>query len=37
MILERRTFTIDDALVEYAHGVHAASRFAWTYSFKIPD
>jgi GntR family transcriptional regulator len=37
MILERRTYTIDDLLVEFARGVHAASRFAWTYSFKLPD
>jgi GntR family transcriptional regulator len=37
MILERRTYTADDRLVELARGVHAASRFAWTYSFKLPD
>jgi GntR family transcriptional regulator len=37
MILERRTFTADDRPIEYARGVHAASRFAWTYSFAIPD
>jgi GntR family transcriptional regulator len=37
MILERLTRTEDDTLVEYARGVHAASRFSWTYSFKIPD
>jgi GntR family transcriptional regulator len=37
MILERRTYTIDDRLVEFARGVHAASRFAWTYTFKMPD
>jgi GntR family transcriptional regulator len=37
MVLERRTYTADDQLVEYARGVHAASRFAWTYDVKIPD
>jgi GntR family transcriptional regulator len=26
-----------DVLVEFARGVHAASRFSWTYTFKIPD
>lgn len=37
MILDRRTYTAHDELVEVAPGVHAASRFAWTYSFTIPD
>jgi GntR family transcriptional regulator len=37
MILERRTYTSDDQIIEFARGVHAASRFAWTYSFEIPD
>ncbi|TLP66464.1 UTRA domain-containing protein [Microbispora tritici] len=37
MILQRRTFTRDGQLVEFARGVHAASRFAWSYTFKIPD
>ncbi|ODU02495.1 MAG: GntR family transcriptional regulator [Pseudonocardia sp. SCN 72-86] len=37
MILERQTFTADGRCVEFARGVHAASRFAWTYSFAIPD
>lgn len=37
MVLQRRTYTADDQLVEFARGVHAASRFAWTYDFKIPD
>jgi GntR family transcriptional regulator len=37
MILERRTYSKDDRLVEFARGVHAASRFAWTYAFAIPD
>ncbi|MDF5758175.1 GntR family transcriptional regulator [Spongiactinospora sp. TRM90649] len=37
MILLRHTFTRDGRLVEVARGVHAASRFSWTYTFKIPD
>jgi len=37
MILQRRTYTADGTLVEFARGVHAASRFSWTYSFAIPD
>ncbi|MEU8268904.1 UTRA domain-containing protein [Sphaerisporangium sp. NPDC049002] len=37
MILRRRTFTREGRLVEFARGVHAASRFAWSYTFKIPD
>jgi GntR family transcriptional regulator len=37
MVLERQTFTVDDRPVEFARGVHAASRFAWTYSFPIPE
>jgi uncharacterized SAM-binding protein YcdF (DUF218 family) len=36
MVLERRTFTSDGCIVEFARGIHAASRFAWTYTFKIP-
>ena len=35
--LRRRTYTKDGRLIEFARGVHAASRFAWTYTFKIPD
>ncbi len=23
--------------VEFARGVHAASRFAWTYTLRLPD
>jgi hypothetical protein len=23
--------------VEFAIGVHAATRFAWSYDFKVPD
>ncbi|WP_344425506.1 GntR family transcriptional regulator [Pseudonocardia ailaonensis] len=37
MILNRRTYTADGTLVEVARGVHAASRFSWTYSFDIPE
>jgi GntR family transcriptional regulator len=37
MILHRTTYTADDVAVEFARGVHRASRFAWTYSFKLPD
>ena len=37
MLLERRTYTKDGRLVEFARGVHAAGRFAWTYTFDVPD
>jgi GntR family transcriptional regulator len=37
MVLQRRTFTVDGEIVEFARGVHAASRFSWTYSFTIPE
>ncbi|MEU8635158.1 GntR family transcriptional regulator [Amycolatopsis sp. NPDC048633] len=37
MILHRTTRTADGTAVEFARGVHAASRFAWTYTFKIPE
>ncbi|AXX29415.1 regulator [Actinosynnema pretiosum subsp. pretiosum] len=37
MILTRRTFTKDGTPIEFAYGVHAASRFEWSYSFQIPD
>ncbi|PXY28230.1 GntR family transcriptional regulator [Prauserella muralis] len=37
VVLHRTTFTAQNVPVEFAVGVHAASRFAWTYSFKIPD
>ncbi|MGC5013138.1 GntR family transcriptional regulator [Streptosporangium sp. DT93] len=37
VILQRRTFTREGRLVEFARGVHAASRFEWSYTFKIPD
>ncbi|QTA34065.1 GntR family transcriptional regulator [Streptomyces sp. CA-256286] len=35
--LHRTTFTVDGTVVEFAIGVHAASRFAWEYDFKVPD
>lgn len=35
-VLHRTTFAADDVPVEFARGVHAASRFAWTYSFRKP-
>jgi DNA-binding GntR family transcriptional regulator len=35
--LHRTTYTADGTVVEYAIGVHAASRFAWSYDFKVPD
>ncbi|MFI8005964.1 GntR family transcriptional regulator [Streptomyces sp. NPDC086010] len=35
--LHRTTFTADGTVVEFAIGVHAASRFAWEYDFKVPD
>lgn len=37
MVLCRQTYTDTGVLVEYARGLHAASRFAWTYSFDVPD
>jgi len=37
MVLQRTTRTKEGRVVEYAEGVHAASRFAWTYTFDMPD
>ncbi|ATY14179.1 GntR family transcriptional regulator [Amycolatopsis sp. AA4] len=37
MVLHRRTSTAEGRVVEFARGVHAASRFSWSYTFKIPD
>lgn len=37
MLLERRTWAEDGRLVEFARGVHAASRFQWTYTFDVPE
>lgn len=35
--LHRVTRTADGRVIEYARGVHAASRFVWSYTFPIPD
>ncbi|RKN43113.1 GntR family transcriptional regulator [Streptomyces hoynatensis] len=35
--LHRTTYTADGTVIEYAIGVHAASRFSWEYRFQIPD
>jgi len=35
--LHRTAYTEDGTAVEFAVGVHAATRFAWTYDFKVPD
>lgn len=35
--LHRVTRTVDGQVVEYARGVHAASRFVWSFTYKIPD
>ncbi|MFE9108929.1 GntR family transcriptional regulator [Streptomyces collinus] len=35
--LHRTTFAADGTVVEFALGVHAATRFSWTYDFKVPD
>lgn len=37
MILHRRTVTGAGRPIEFARGVHAASRFAWTYTFVMPE
>ncbi|MBH0780350.1 GntR family transcriptional regulator [Nocardia bovistercoris] len=37
MVLIRQTYTADNTLIEFARGIHAASRFAWTYDFQLPD
>ncbi|MET7611919.1 GntR family transcriptional regulator [Streptomyces seoulensis] len=37
MELHRTTYTADGTVVEFAIGVHAATRFAWTYDFAVPD
>ncbi|WP_265523005.1 GntR family transcriptional regulator [Oerskovia flava] len=37
MVLHRTTKTRGGRVVEYAEGIHAASRFAWTYTFTMPD
>lgn len=35
--LHRTTYTASGTVVEFAIGVHVASRFAWEYDFKVPD
>lgn len=35
--LHRVTRTADGRPIEYARGIHAASRFVWSYTFTIPD
>lgn len=35
--LHRTVYTADGTVVEFAIGVHAASRFAWRYDFQVPD
>lgn len=35
--LHRVARTADGRVIEYARGVHPASRFVWSYTFKIPD
>ncbi|MEU8760816.1 GntR family transcriptional regulator [Streptomyces sp. NPDC048659] len=35
--LHRTAYTADGTVVEFAVGVHAATRFAWTYDFQVPD
>ncbi|MFE9258577.1 GntR family transcriptional regulator [Streptomyces sp. NPDC006879] len=37
VVLKRTTYTADDTVIEYAVGIHCASRFSWNYSFKLPD
>jgi GntR family transcriptional regulator len=37
LVLHRTTFAAGDRPVEYARGVHAASRFVWSYTFNLPD
>lgn len=35
--VHRVTRTAGGQVIEYAEGVHAASRFVWSYTFPIPD
>ncbi|OLR95066.1 UTRA domain-containing protein [Actinokineospora bangkokensis] len=37
MVLHRTTYTESGTPVEFARGIHAASRFSWTYSFELPE
>lgn len=33
----RTTRTAEGRVIEYAHGVHLASRFVWSFTYDIPD
>ncbi|MFF4988098.1 GntR family transcriptional regulator [Streptosporangium saharense] len=35
--LRRTTRTAEGQVIEYARGIHSASRFTWSYTFDIPD
>lgn len=35
--VRRITRTADGRAIEYAHGVHLASRFVWSFTYEIPD
>lgn len=37
VVLRRITMTDTGRPVEFARGVHAASRFSWVYEFEVPD
>lgn len=37
VVLKRTTITRDGQVVEFARGVHAATRFEWFYRFTIPE
>lgn len=37
MVLTRTTRTHEGRVIEFARGIHAASHFKWSYTFKIPD
>lgn len=37
MVLHRTTRTVTERVVEFARGVHAGSRFSWSYTFEMPE
>lgn len=37
MVLHRTTYTTDGVAVEFARGIHKASRFSWSYTFTLPE
>lgn len=37
MVLQRTTSTREGRVIEFARGVHAASRFSWSYTFRMPE